>query len=151
MVILRVQLLFLQGIPTPEFMNPENSSLPPASGADYNTDIDVSDYKFSKFAAMYFQGNATHTHIRKALRQPLLPLNSEGDQLVRALIVLIVWQWFPYLFHHFMWREGWEKVVAIGGKLGYWQQDTRQSAEWVGRVATKWSAFEWVRKTDGCR
>ncbi|BFZ00850.1 hypothetical protein BsWGS_03889 [Bradybaena similaris] len=78
-----------QGIPTPEFMNPENSSLPLASSADYNTDIDVSDYKFSKFAAMYFQGNATHTHIRKALRQPLLPLNSEGDQLA-ALAVWIV-------------------------------------------------------------
>ncbi|CAG5128524.1 unnamed protein product, partial [Candidula unifasciata] len=68
-----------QGIPTPaEFMNPENSTMLASSGADYNTEMDVSEYKFSKFAAMYFQGNATHTHIRKALRQPLLPLNSEG-------------------------------------------------------------------------
>lgn len=45
-------------------------------------DMDVSEFKFSKFAAMYFQGNATHTHIRKALRQPLLSLSNEGDQLV---------------------------------------------------------------------
>ena len=43
---------------------------------------DISEYKFSKFAAMYFQGNPTYTHIRKALRQPLLQLTSEGDQLV---------------------------------------------------------------------
>ncbi|KAH9525796.1 hypothetical protein Btru_002385, partial [Bulinus truncatus] len=52
-------------------------------------DFDVSEFKFSKFAAMYFQGNATHTHIRKALRQPLLNLSSEGDQLA-ALAVWIV-------------------------------------------------------------
>ena len=45
-------------------------------------DEDVREYKFSKFAAMYFQSNATHTYIRKALRQPLLPLRNEGDQLV---------------------------------------------------------------------
>ncbi|XP_013068549.2 myosin-VIIa-like isoform X2 [Biomphalaria glabrata] len=52
-------------------------------------DMDVSEFKFSKFAAMYFQGNATHTHIRKALRQPLLSLSNEGDQLA-ALAVWIV-------------------------------------------------------------
>ncbi|XP_035827560.1 myosin-VIIa [Aplysia californica] len=50
---------------------------------------DLTEYKFSKFAAMYFQGNATHTNIRKALRQPLLQLSSEGDQLA-ALAVWIV-------------------------------------------------------------
>ncbi|GFO48953.1 myosin-viia [Plakobranchus ocellatus] len=50
---------------------------------------DISEFKFSKFAAMFFQGNATHTHIRKALRQPLLQLASEGDQLA-ALAVWIV-------------------------------------------------------------
>ncbi|XP_025078690.1 myosin-VIIa-like isoform X2 [Pomacea canaliculata] len=52
-------------------------------------DIDISEYKFSKFAAMYFQYNATHTYIRRALKQPLLPLHNEGDQLA-ALAVWIV-------------------------------------------------------------
>ncbi|XP_041355506.1 myosin-VIIa-like isoform X2 [Gigantopelta aegis] len=52
-------------------------------------DEDIREYKFSKFAAMYFQSNATHTYIRKALRQPLLPLRNEGDQLA-ALAVWIV-------------------------------------------------------------
>ena len=45
-------------------------------------DEDISQYKFQKFAATYFQGNATHTYIRRSLKQPLLPLKNEGDQLV---------------------------------------------------------------------
>ncbi|CAL1540128.1 unnamed protein product [Lymnaea stagnalis] len=60
--------------------------MPTSGGVE---DEDFSEFKFSKFAAMYFQGNATHTHIRKALRQPLLQLSSEGDQLA-ALAVWIV-------------------------------------------------------------
>ena len=43
---------------------------------------DLSDYKFSKFAAMYFENNATHSYIRRVLREPLLPLASVGDKLV---------------------------------------------------------------------
>lgn len=45
-------------------------------------DEDISEYKFSKFAAMYFQHNASHVYVRRSLRSPLLPLRSEGDQLV---------------------------------------------------------------------
>lgn len=44
---------------------------------------DLSDYKFSKFAAMYFKNNATHSYIRRVLREPLLPLTSDGDKLVK--------------------------------------------------------------------
>ena len=44
---------------------------------------DISDYKFSKFAATYFQSTASHTYIRRAIKEPLLPLRNEGDQLVR--------------------------------------------------------------------
>ena len=43
---------------------------------------DISQYKFPKFAATYFQANTTHTYIRRVLKQPLLPLKNEGDQLV---------------------------------------------------------------------
>ena len=45
---------------------------------------DISEFKFSKFAAMYFQNNASHAYIRRALKHPLLPLRNEGDQLVSA-------------------------------------------------------------------
>jgi myosin-7 len=48
---------------------------------------DVSQYKFAKFAATYFQGNANSTYIRRALKQPLLALKNEGDQLA----ALAVW------------------------------------------------------------
>ena len=43
---------------------------------------ELSDYKFSKFAAMYFKNNVTHSYIRRVLREPLLPLVSDGDKLV---------------------------------------------------------------------
>ena len=43
---------------------------------------DLSDYKFSKFAAMYFKNNATHSYIRRVLCEPLLQLASDGDKLV---------------------------------------------------------------------
>lgn len=47
-------------------------------------DEDLSEYKFSKFAATYFQGVSTHTYIRRPLKQPLLFHEDEGDQLVRT-------------------------------------------------------------------
>lgn len=43
---------------------------------------DLDEYSFSKFASMYFQGAATHTHIRQRLQQPLLYHEDEGDVLV---------------------------------------------------------------------
>lgn len=45
-------------------------------------DEDLSEYKFSKFAATYFQGVSTYTYIRRPLKQPLLFHEDEGDQLV---------------------------------------------------------------------
>lgn len=35
---------------------------------------DLSEFKFQKFAATYFQGNVTHQYSRKPLKHPLLPL-----------------------------------------------------------------------------
>ena len=46
----------------------------------------VSDFKFPRFAATHFQNNATHVHIRRAIKEPLLSLKSEGDQLVNIFI-----------------------------------------------------------------
>lgn len=47
-------------------------------------DEDLSEYKFSKFSATYFQGVSTPTYIRRPLKQPLLFHEDEGDQLVRT-------------------------------------------------------------------
>lgn len=46
---------------------------------------DLSEFKFQKFAATYFQGNITHQYSRKPLKHPLLPLHTQGDQLVSFL------------------------------------------------------------------
>lgn len=51
------------------------------------TDENLDEYIFSKFAATYFQGNATPEYTKKSLKQSLLPLKSEGDQLA----ALAVW------------------------------------------------------------
>lgn len=50
-------------------------------------DEDLSEFKFQKFAATYFQGNITHQCSRKPLKHPLLPLHTQGDQLVCNLVV----------------------------------------------------------------
>ncbi|CAG5130123.1 unnamed protein product, partial [Candidula unifasciata] len=77
------------GIPPAEINGSEADIIPGPGLYSFDNDIDLSEYKFSKFAAMYFQDNATHSYIRRALRQPLLPLESSGDQLA-ALAVWIV-------------------------------------------------------------
>ena len=42
----------------------------------------LSDYKFAKFAATYFQGASTHAYIRRPIKQPILALKNEQDKLV---------------------------------------------------------------------
>ncbi|XP_039985647.1 unconventional myosin-VIIa isoform X1 [Xiphias gladius] len=51
---------------------------------------DLDEYAFSKFASMYFQGAATHTHIRQRLRQPLLYHEDEGDVLASQTVWWII-------------------------------------------------------------
>ena len=46
---------------------------------------DLSEYKFSKFAATYFQGQATPTYIKRQLKQPLLGLKTQQDRVVCAM------------------------------------------------------------------
>ena len=43
---------------------------------------DLTEYRFPKFAATYFQGAATHSYLRRALRQPLLALKNDADTQV---------------------------------------------------------------------
>lgn len=45
------------------------------------------EYKFSKFASMYFQNNTSHIYIRRTLAEPLLSLPNPGDQMA----ALAVW------------------------------------------------------------
>jgi myosin-7 len=47
-------------------------------------DEDLKEYTFAKFASTYFQGNATPHFTKKTLKQPLLAIKSERDQLVSS-------------------------------------------------------------------
>ncbi|XP_053315052.1 unconventional myosin-VIIb [Spea bombifrons] len=47
---------------------------------------DLAEFTFPKFASTYFQGSATHTHIRKALHQPLLYHEDQSDVLASLAI-----------------------------------------------------------------
>uniref|UniRef100_A0A674IN49 Myosin VIIB n=1 Tax=Terrapene triunguis TaxID=2587831 RepID=A0A674IN49_9SAUR len=47
---------------------------------------DLAEYTFPKFAATYFQGSSTHTHIRRPLRHPLL-YHDEKDDILASLAV----------------------------------------------------------------
>lgn len=51
---------------------------------------DLSEFKFQKFAATYFQGNVTHQYSRRPLKHPLLPLHTQGDQLVSKTLFQLV-------------------------------------------------------------
>ncbi|KAF3691274.1 Unconventional myosin-VIIa [Channa argus] len=51
---------------------------------------DLDEYSFSKLASMYFQGAATHTHIRQRLLQPLLYHEDEGDVVASLTVWWII-------------------------------------------------------------
>ncbi|XP_056909520.1 unconventional myosin-VIIa isoform X1 [Takifugu flavidus] len=72
---------------TPRWEECEEEVLNEAPPLPNDEHEDLSDYKFSKFAATYFQGVSTHTYIRRPLKQPLLFHEDEGDQLA----ALAVW------------------------------------------------------------
>jgi len=78
----------LQDLPAPKADQQE--ILSPIQMASEDEE-DLSEFKFQKFAATYFQGNITHQYSRKPLKHPLLPLHTQGDQLAaQALWITIL-------------------------------------------------------------
>ncbi|XP_078420756.1 unconventional myosin-VIIa-like [Cetorhinus maximus] len=51
---------------------------------------DLAQYTFPKYAATYFQGSSTHTHIQRALRRPLLFHEDEVDVLASMAVWNII-------------------------------------------------------------
>ncbi|XP_058614068.1 unconventional myosin-VIIa isoform X2 [Onychostoma macrolepis] len=77
---------------------------------------DLSEYKFAKFAATYFQGNATHTYIRRPLKQPLLFHEDEGDQLAALAVWITVLRFMgdlPEPKYHISISDGSEKIPVM--------------------------------------
>ncbi|XP_051536832.1 unconventional myosin-VIIa-like [Myxocyprinus asiaticus] len=77
---------------------------------------DLSEYKFAKFAATYFQGNATHTYLRRPLKQPLLFHEDEGDQLAALAVWITVLRFMgdlPEPKYHISISDGSEKIPVM--------------------------------------
>uniref|UniRef100_A0A674E6L9 Unconventional myosin-VIIa-like n=1 Tax=Salmo trutta TaxID=8032 RepID=A0A674E6L9_SALTR len=77
---------------------------------------DLSEYKFSKFAATYFQGTTTHTYVRRPLKQPLLFHEDEGDQLAALAVWITVLRFMgdlPEPKYHIAISDGSEKIPVM--------------------------------------
>ncbi|KAM5165557.1 unconventional myosin-VIIb [Mantella aurantiaca] len=73
-------------IDSPQFLvETDLDALPLKLGKEIDN---LTDFTFPKFAATYFQGSATDSHVRKALHTPLLYHEDQGD----VLVSLAVWK-----------------------------------------------------------
>ncbi|XP_021560270.1 unconventional myosin-VIIa isoform X2 [Neomonachus schauinslandi] len=77
---------------------------------------DLSEYKFAKFAATYFQGTTTHTYTRRPLKQPLLYHDDEGDQLAALAVWITILRFMgdlPEPKYHTAMSDGSENIPVM--------------------------------------
>ncbi|CAO2613753.1 Unconventional myosin-VIIa [Lemmus lemmus] len=77
---------------------------------------DLSEYKFAKFAATYFQGTTTHSYTRRPLKQPLLYHDDEGDQLAALAVWITILRFMgdlPEPKYHTAMSNGSEKIPVM--------------------------------------
>ncbi|XP_068601994.1 unconventional myosin-VIIa-like [Brachionichthys hirsutus] len=77
---------------------------------------DLSEYKFTKYAATYFQGTSSHTYVRRPLKQPLLFHDDEGDQLAALAVWITVLRFMgdlPEPKYHTAISDGSEKIPVM--------------------------------------
>ncbi|XP_026329632.1 myosin-VIIa isoform X1 [Hyposmocoma kahamanoa] len=82
---------------------------------------DLSEFKFQKFAATYFQGNVTHQYSRKPLKHPLLPLQTQGDQLAAQALWITILRFtgdLPEPRYHTMDRDNTSVMSKVTATLG---------------------------------
>lgn len=82
---------------------------------------DLSEFKFQKFAATYFQGNVTHQYSRKPLKHPLLPLHTQGDQLAAQALWITILRFtgdLPEPRYHAMDRDNTSVMSKVTATLG---------------------------------
>ncbi|KAG8294776.1 Unconventional myosin-VIIa, partial [Homalodisca vitripennis] len=82
---------------------------------------DLSEFKFQKFAATYFQGNITHQYSRKPLKHPLLPLHTQGDQLAAQALWITILRFcgdLPEPRYHTMERDNTSVMSKVTATLG---------------------------------
>uniref|UniRef100_G1TN79 Myosin VIIA n=1 Tax=Oryctolagus cuniculus TaxID=9986 RepID=G1TN79_RABIT len=116
------------GLPGQEGQAPSGFELEEELGARAADDVDaalplpdedeedLSEYKFAKFAATYFQGTATHSYTRRPLKQPLLFHDDEGDQLAALAVWVTVLRFMgdlPEPKYHTAMSDGSEKIPVM--------------------------------------
>ncbi|XP_011555876.2 myosin-VIIa isoform X2 [Plutella xylostella] len=82
---------------------------------------DLSEFKFQKFAATYFQGNVTHQYSKKPLKHPLLPLHTQGDQLAAQALWVTILRFtgdLPEPRYHTMDRDNTSVMSKVTATLG---------------------------------
>lgn len=82
---------------------------------------DLSEYKFQKFAATYFQGTANHQYSKKPLKQSLLPLQTQGDQLAALALWITILRFmgdWPEPRYHTMDKDNSSVMMKVTATLG---------------------------------
>ena len=82
---------------------------------------DLSEYKFQKFAATYFQGTFTHQYSKKPLKHSLLPLQTQGDQLAALALWITILRFMgdlPEPRYHTMDKDNTCVMTKVTATLG---------------------------------
>ncbi len=82
---------------------------------------DLSEYKFQKFAATYFTGNANHQYSRRPLKTSLLPLATPADQLAAQALWITILRFMgdlPEPRYHSMERDTTSVMSKVTATLG---------------------------------
>ncbi|XP_065580984.1 myosin-VIIa-like isoform X3 [Artemia franciscana] len=98
-------------------------------------DEDLSEYKFQKFATTYFQGNVSHQYTRKTLKQSLLPLQTQGDQLAALALWITILRFMgdlPEPKYHTMERDTTSVMTKVSATLGRNFSKTKEFQNVVG-------------------
>ncbi|KAG7333068.1 hypothetical protein KOW79_003203 [Hemibagrus wyckioides] len=96
--------------------NVEEEDLDEALPLPEEEEEDLSEYKFAKFSATYFQGTSTHTYMRRPLKQPLLFHEDEGDQLAALAVWITILRFMgdlPEPKYHTAISDGSEKIPVM--------------------------------------
>ncbi|KAM8822173.1 LOW QUALITY PROTEIN: unconventional myosin-VIIa-like [Synchiropus picturatus] len=93
-----------------------DQALPLPEDPEDEEEEDLSEYKFAKFAATYFQGTSSHGYVRRPLKQPLLFHEDEGDQLAALAVWITVLRFMgdlPEPKYHTALSDGSEKIPVM--------------------------------------
>lgn len=78
---------------------------------------DISNYKYTKFAGTYFQGNANAFYIRRPLKQPLLSIKSSADQQASLSVWITILRFMGDMPEPKYVSDGTDSQQSVMGKM----------------------------------